>query len=151
MKKLAFMALTLLAALNGHAAPPYTFSAGGSIRASEINANFTYLDTLISSSGLIKPDDLIHTGGTFTTGAAASSVYTVPANAARNYVIRTFTTNLGSAGKTYLTVGSATYTFDTMTNTNLMIPVVAGEAIQVSGTATNNASFSVTVGIVVSK
>lgn len=68
---------------------PYTFNAGDPIRASELNANFQYLDSLASgaASALLTRRKVTLTGSSFV------KVATVPDTAANGWVLRTIATS----------------------------------------------------------
>ena len=133
MKKLALLALTL-SALNAYAAPPYTFSAGGSIRASEINANFTYLDNLISSKNYVRASRTTF-GDSFT-----QSLFTVPAGGTQHLI--TFLQYPACSNSATLTVGSDSIQLKTTGGeiTGLNIPVNAGETVSFVCTASSSAN-----------
>lgn len=71
---------------------PYTFEAGAPIRASELNANFQYLESLGSGGEF----------GTLTRRRATLSassfrdVVTVPSSSASGWVLRNYVTNCGA-------------------------------------------------------
>jgi len=67
---------------------PYTFNAGDPIRASELNANFQYLDSVASSgaSGLLVRRKVVLSYSGFT------KVTTVPTAAANGWVLRSIAT-----------------------------------------------------------
>ena len=150
--KKPFLALLLyLFGMSAFAAPPYTFSSGGTIRASEINANFSYLEALIASSGSVKPSSLLRASANAITGNSPVIIYSVPAGASNPYVIRQFNCSSASAGKCYLLVGTDIYTFEAVSNTNLIIPVAAGESVYVQAVMSNNSTMSSQSSIVLSK
>lgn len=67
-----------------HGALPFTFNAGDPIRASELNANFQYLDSLASSAAtaLVTRRKVTFTGSNFV------KVTQVPDSAANGWVLR---------------------------------------------------------------
>jgi hypothetical protein len=135
---------------DAEAAPPYTFTSGGTIRSSEINANFTYLESLITASGGVKQASLVRASATITTGSS-TSIYSVPGSAASPYVVRQFNCSHAQAGKCYLRVGSDSYMFDSVSNPNLLIPIAAGESLSVSVILTNGVTTQADVAVVLSK
>jgi hypothetical protein len=95
MRRLLFLcsALALAPWSAAVAELPYTFQAGDPIRASELNANFQYLESLGS-------------GGEFETltrrrvvlsSSGVRSVVTVPDSATNGWVLRYYATNCGAA------------------------------------------------------
>jgi len=70
---------------------PYTFAAGDPIRASELNANFQYLDSL-SSGGSDGP--LIRRRATLRS-SGFNEVVTVPDSATDGWVLRSYVTGCG--------------------------------------------------------
>lgn len=81
----------LLPCAIAYAEVPYTFAAGDPIRASELNANFQYLDSK-SSGGSSGP--LIRRRTTLRS-ASFSEVVTVPDTATDGWVLRSYVTGCG--------------------------------------------------------
>lgn len=84
--RILFVVVGLLAHSVAFADLPYTFKAGDPIRASELNANFQYLDSL-SKSGLGGP--LVRKKVNLT-NAGFRDVVTVPDTATNGWVLRSF-------------------------------------------------------------
>lgn len=125
-KTFIFSIITALTAVSAAiAAPPYTFNSGGTIRASEINANFAYLESLINASGAVIPANLIRVSASVLTNTK-HSFFSVPSSALQPYVIRQLNC---SASKCILGIGSDEYAFTPLVHTNLLIPVAAGETV----------------------
>ena len=83
------VALVIVAGVAG-AAVPYVFQSGEVIRASEINANFQYVESLASQQS---GGNLVRVGVFIPQGGPQVTVFTVPANATSPYVLRTITTS----------------------------------------------------------
>ena len=107
------------------AALPFSFTAGGAINASEINANFNYLENLVSSSSYIRA------GVSWTSGSTSTeTLFSVPGSGP-THLVRSFTTPNCSNGL-FLVVGSDKMRVDANTTiTGLTIPVAAGETVSV--------------------
>ena len=81
----------LLPCAMAHAELPYTFAAGDPIRASELNANFVYLDNKSSGGAggpLIRRRTSLRSSG-------FNEVVTVPDSATNGWVLRSYVTGCG--------------------------------------------------------
>jgi hypothetical protein len=124
------LALVLVAVVAG-ATVPYVFQAGAPIRASEVNANFQYADSLAASSG---NGQLVRVTYTYPANSGQETIFTVPADAAAPYILRS--ASFGGCGN-YLSL-SATGTpqlgvhlpsSDVLIASGLSIPFAPGESI----------------------
>lgn len=70
---------------------PYTFNAGDPIRASELNANFQYLDSLSATGS----EGLLVRRQTTMSSSGFSDVATVPGTATNGWVLRSYATGCG--------------------------------------------------------
>ena len=127
MKKICALFVTALVMFNVHAALPYTFSSGGAIRASEINANFTYLNNLVTSKTYIRASRSV------STNSAAQSLYTV-ATGESQHIITFISVPICNNGGAVLTVGSDSMNLGSSQAqlSGLNIPVNAGESVSIS-------------------
>lgn len=93
MKRLLILcAAAALAPLSAVADLPYTFEAGAPIRASELNANFQYLDSLGAGGefGTLTRRRVTLSSTTF------RDVVTVPGTSVNGWVLRNYVTNCGA-------------------------------------------------------
>jgi hypothetical protein len=143
MKKLLLSVLGLLCASTVLAAPPYVFGPGAVIKASEMNANFAYLENLITSTAQPSPNSLIRASVTFPSNNASNLLYTVPNTGANQYVIRQLYVSVTAPCR--ITVGTEIVFLDGSNRyTDLMVPISAGESIFI-GCTTGTGSVIATV------
>lgn len=93
MKRLLFLcAAAALAPLSAVADLPFTFQAGDPIRASELNANFQYLESLGAGGefGLLVRRRTTLSTGTF------REVVSVPSTSTNGMVLRSYVSNCGT-------------------------------------------------------
>ncbi len=122
------VALVLVAIVAG-AAVPYVFQAGAPIRAAEMNANLQYLESLAASQG---NGELIRV--TSTVNLNSQPIFTVPADAAAPYILRSVSFGgcggafrLSAGGLANDGVGFSTEHIGTLAG--LAIPFAPGETI----------------------
>lgn len=113
-----WLVIGLLSATIASAELPYTFKAGDPIRASELNANFQYLD---SSSGNFG-GTLIRKRATLST-TTYTDITTVPTTATDGWVLRSFAT--GCSNVTFRIDSDTAITLDSGTP----LVVKAGETL----------------------
>ena len=118
--------ISSLAITSTYAALPYTFSSGGSIRASELNANFTYLNNLITSKTYVRASLTWSSDS-----ASPQSIYTV-ASGESQYLITYISYPFCGSGST-LVIGTDRLFLGTTAGyqSGLNIPVSAGENIAI--------------------
>ena len=126
MKSLALGIILLAASSFAMATPPYVFTSGSPILASQINANFAYIESLANSSAQPLPSSLIKASWVGST--TGQTIFTVPSTATNPYILRQI---IGGYTGTYtcaVSVGAMSFIFSGSL-TNLMIPVAAGESV----------------------
>lgn len=130
MKNHKFYALILAVLMQAaNATLPTTFVSGSAIKASEMNANFQYLESLISSTAQSSANSYVKASIAFTTNSgAAHTIYTVPAGASSNYVIRQLYLPPCINGPT-LTIGSVVFPIVGGISTGLSIPVSPSDVV----------------------
>jgi hypothetical protein len=125
-KKFWILLLSALTFTSLHAALPYTFSSGGAIRASEINANFTYLNNLIANRTYIRASKTWSSDS-----ASPQSIYSVAAGEGQHLI--TFIQYPSCSSGATLTIGADRLFLGSTASqiTGLNIPVNAGENISI--------------------
>jgi hypothetical protein len=148
-KVIAALVTSILASTSALAVMPNTFSSGGTIKAAEINANFAYLEALISSSSSTAGNSLVMASASFVTNIV-STIYTAPSSTTSAYVIKQVflpACNISAS----IIVGSTTIPLNSSGGffTGLLIPVNANESVKVQCNA--SANFTTNAVIVLSK
>lgn len=123
-----FVLMLAMAMQSANATLPVTFISGSVIKASEINANFQYLESLISSAAQSSVTSYVKASIAFANNTGtAHTLYTVPTSASSNYIIRQL--YLPPCFAPTLTVGSVVFPVSGGVSTGLSIPASAGESI----------------------
>jgi hypothetical protein len=131
MKQLSLILGVILAAFTSSsmAALPYTFTSRSPILASQINANFAYLESLASAS---KPALTKYVTTSISPSAITSPIFT----AAQNSVITGLFLTGGYTNCT-LSIGTAQFVFFA-NQPSLAIPVASGEAVSIACNGTGS-------------
>ena len=126
MKKYQLGFLLAMFSTTAFAALPYTFTTGGTISAAQINANFSYLESLATARP--SPTTYQRYSNSFVTDGTSNPVFT----ATQNLIIRdVFVSSNGNL--CLLTIGSNVLPFSISNSLiNIAVPVLSGEAVSIS-------------------
>ena len=143
-----FVLVLAMAMQSANATLPVTFISGSVIKASEINANFQYLESLISSAVQSGANSYVKASIVLSTEQVSQNIYTVPLNAPSNYLIRQIYSPM-CINKATLTIGDVVFPFAGGVLTGLSIPVRPGEVVAI--VCQINTQYTQTAAIVLSK
>lgn len=131
-------------------AVPFTFSSGQTINASQINANFASLEALISATGGVSPSNLV--GVSVAVPSGGTQVLTVPASAARPYVLREYASTVYSVSLSRVVgapsgcslsaaAGATVVPLMVGSTAGISVPFAAGETVAISCDSSSNWHF----------
>jgi len=138
MKKYQLGFLLAMFSTTAFAALPYSFTTGGTISAAQINANFSYLESMATARP--SPTTYQRYSNSFVADGTSNPVFT----ATQNLIIRDIFIMNGNS--CVLAIGSNALPFSGgVSLTNIAVPVLAGEAVSISCTFNSATAVSMVV------